>query len=79
MSKITWEQLYATISTETTKQMDWRTFFDERQLKEIGFDTIYADGFAHGTDGHNARLIIAKMAELLDLLQSNITFHGEVK
>ena len=44
-----------------------RLYFDERQIKEINFDRIYAEGFHHGTDGHNMRMIIAKMAELLDL------------
>lgn len=45
----------------------WRTLFDERQLKEIDFDCLYADVYHHGTEGHNARLIIAKMARLLDM------------
>lgn len=44
----------------------WRTHFTERQLKEIEFCRIYKEKFGHGTDGHNARLIIAEMAELLD-------------
>lgn len=44
----------------------WRNNFDERQQKEIAFDEIYAAQFAHGTEGHNARLVIAKMAKLLD-------------
>jgi len=44
----------------------WLTQFDERQQKEIALDRIYAAQFAHGTEGHNARLVIAKMAQLLD-------------
>lgn len=36
---------------------------DARQLKEILFDLFYAKYLAHGTDGHNARLIMAKLAE----------------
>ena len=44
-----------------------RLYFDEHQIKEINFDRIYAEAFHHGTDGHNMRMIIAKMAELLDL------------
>ena len=74
---VTWDELYATV--EDSKHINWRKFVDERQLKEINFDIIYAADFSHGTDGHNARLIIAKMAELLDLVQENVTFHGEVK
>ena len=46
--------------------MDWRSEFDERQLKEIEFCILYATNFKHGTDGHNAKMIIAKMVELLD-------------
>ena len=45
----------------------WETHFDERQRKEISFCMVYADNFAHGTDGHNIRLIVAKMARLLDM------------
>lgn len=44
----------------------WRKNFDERQLKEIDFSVLYEQTFAHGTDGHNAKMIIAKMAKLLD-------------
>lgn len=77
MNKITWEELYATVGYD--QHIDWKLFFDERQRKEVEFDGIYADSFAHGTDGHNARLIIAKMANLLDLIQTNITFHKDIK
>lgn len=45
----------------------WETHFDERQLREIEFCTVYKNNFGHGTDGHNGRVIIAKMAELLDM------------
>lgn len=45
----------------------WETHFDERQRKEISFCLLYADDFAHGTDGHNIRLIVAKLARLLDM------------
>jgi len=49
--------------------LDWKSGFDERQLKEIEFCVLYASDFSHGTDGHNAKMIIAKMAELLDCYQ----------
>ena len=44
----------------------WFALFDERQRKEIAFDRLYAAQFGHGTDGHNAKIIIAKLADLLD-------------
>jgi hypothetical protein len=44
----------------------WQDLFDERQRKEIEFSRLYAGQFAHGTDGHNSKLIIAKLAGLLD-------------
>jgi hypothetical protein len=44
----------------------WAAAFDERQLKEIEFSRLYAQMYRHGTDGHNAKLIVARMAELLD-------------
>ena len=45
----------------------WETHFDDRQRKEIAFCLVYADNSAHGTDGHNIRLIVARMAQLLDM------------
>ena len=50
----------------------WLDEFDERQQKEIRFSRLYAQDFAHGTEGHNAKLIIAKMASLLDQADSRI-------
>lgn len=73
---MTWEEIKATIQDG---HINWHSFFDERQLKEIKFDGIYAEQFSHGTDGHNARLIIAKMAELLDLIEKHIEFLPEGK
>jgi len=46
--------------------MNWLKLFDERQQKEIKFSQVYVNEFEHGTDGHNAKVIIAKMAHLLD-------------
>lgn len=43
-----------------------KILFDERQRKEIILDLAYAEIFNHGTDGHNARVIIAKLAKVLD-------------
>lgn len=45
---------------------DWRSEFDDRQQKEIEFCQTYAIQYAHGTDGHNAKLIIAKFAAMFD-------------
>ena len=36
---------------------------NERALKELLFNLIYARFFAHGTDGHNARMVMAEMAK----------------
>lgn len=46
---------------------DWYDHFDERQTKEIDFAILYEREFKHGTDGHNSKLIIARMAELLTI------------
>jgi hypothetical protein len=43
----------------------WIEKFDERQQAEIRFAQLYASEFHHGTDGHNAKIIIAKMAQML--------------
>lgn len=55
-------------ATEAAKKALWAIGFTKRELKEIQFCRIYARDFAHGTNGHNERLIIAKMADLLDKL-----------
>lgn len=44
----------------------WMKQFDDRQKKEILFSRVYASEYNHGTDGHNAKLIIATMAQMLD-------------
>jgi hypothetical protein len=37
----------------------------DRETKEIEFALLYAQRFNHGTDGHNAKLIIAKLYRML--------------
>lgn len=37
----------------------------DREMKEIEFAMLYASTFNHGTDGHNAKLIIAKLYRML--------------
>lgn len=74
MEPITWDQVKATIQNG---HLQWRAFFDERQLKEINFDVIYAEDFAHGTGDHNARLIIARMENLLNVISDAITMMDE--
>jgi len=49
--------------------MGWRDSFDERQRKQIEWARLYAKDFAHGADGHNAMMIISKMAQMLDDLE----------
>ena len=48
-----------------TSGSQWGTLFDDRQMQEIKFSCLYARDFKHGTDGHNAKLIIAKFVEIL--------------
>lgn len=57
----------------------WLNNFDERQQKEIAFSKEYASSFAHGTDGHNAKMIIAKMAELLDKIAENVFYSEDAR
>ena len=38
---------------------------DERQAKEADFALLYAKDFAHGTDGHNRLLLIARLVGFL--------------
>lgn len=62
-------RVYQPLAKEEERQMlpeNWMNLFDERQQKEIRFSQEYAANYAHGTEGHNAKLIIAKLAALLD-------------
>lgn len=52
--------------------MKWLNQFDERQRKEIEFCFVYLNQFEHGTDGHNAKIIIAKMAQLLNKVEATL-------
>lgn len=52
--------------------MQWLKLFDERQQKEIEFSELYSKEFAHGTEGHNAKLVIAKMSNLLNLIEETV-------
>lgn len=49
--------------------MNWHKHFDERQLKEIKFSQVYAADFSHGTDGHNAKLIVNKLTDLVSSVE----------
>lgn len=49
----------------------WKTEFTERELKEIEFDRLYQEKFAHGTDGHNMRIIIAKLVAIIERMETN--------
>lgn len=53
--------------------VNWKSNFTERDLMEIEYCRIYAQNFRHGTDGHNIRLIVAKMAVLLDDEELSVT------
>jgi hypothetical protein len=44
----------------------WKDQFTERERKEIEYCLIYQRDFGHGTDGHNIRLIVAKLVNILE-------------
>lgn len=48
---------------------EWKAAFTERELKEITFARVYAEHYNHGTDGHNAKIIIAKLVAILEANQ----------
>ncbi len=59
------EKTYEAV-TEGTQDAAWQSHFTERELKEIAYCQLYQRDFAHGTDGHNIRLIVAKLVGLLE-------------
>ncbi|GAF68166.1 unnamed protein product [marine sediment metagenome] len=57
--------------------MDWKSNFDERELKEVEFCVLYKQQFSHGTNAHNLRVIVAKMASILSNAESVINQEPE--
>jgi hypothetical protein len=45
----------------------WRDGLDERMRKAIAFAETYVSDFGHGAIGHNDYILIARLAELLDV------------
>lgn len=62
VARITWGY----ILEERRKEMILQDHFTERELKEIEFCRLYVAEFNHGTSGHNLRIIVSKMADLLE-------------
>lgn len=58
--------------------MRWKEHFNERELKEIEYNVVYQRDFSHGTDGHNIRLIVAKMVTILNLRDAEMFLEGEM-
>ncbi len=50
-----------------TPENPWADF-NGRELLEIKFDRLYADEYAHGTEGHQMRLLIAKLSRVIEKL-----------
>lgn len=70
MMTMTWEALKATL---TDGHINWRDLLDDRQQKQVEWSKLYEMDYHHGDDGHNAKLLIAKMADMLDAMSQNIT------
>jgi len=58
--------------TKTTTEREWCISLTDRERAEIEFSELYQTNYGHGTDGHNAKLIIAKLAKLLDGREAHI-------
>lgn len=72
-----WEQLKQTL---VDGHINWRDLLDERQRKGVAWAELYAkDEWRFGADSHNNMLTIAKMAEMLDAVQGNITIEVDGK
>ncbi len=46
--------------------------FTGRERSEIAFSRLYARAYHHGTDGHNSKVIVNKMAGMLDTLHQHL-------
>lgn len=58
---------------------EWIDIFTDRQKKEIQFSVLYEDQYGHGTDGHNSKIIIAKMARLLMLVAQGMSLEDVIR
>lgn len=59
---------YLNAQHEPPQSADWRYAFkfNDRQMKEIEFATVYVRDFNHGATGHNTFNVIASLVKLLD-------------
>jgi hypothetical protein len=54
--------------TSLNSKVILREVFSEQELFEIAFCQIYVNQFGHGTDGHKAKMVIAKFQTMFELL-----------
>ncbi len=54
---------------------NWRDALDNRQRAEVEFCELYAQKFAHGTDGHNIRMLVYQLVLELDDLQAQVNMY----
>lgn len=66
---ISWHQM---LETMKDGHVNWRDLLDERQQKQVEWSQLYAKDYHHGDEGHNSKLIIAKMADMLDSMSRSI-------
>lgn len=57
-------------------EFEWMNELDERQQKEVTLARVYATSFAHGTDGHNRLLLIAKLTDMLNKAEQDRKANG---
>lgn len=60
-----WEAAGEAAHATNGKLLMLNQYFTTRELQEIHFSQTYAEAYNHGTDGHNAKIIIAKLAYLI--------------
>lgn len=61
------------------KRSKWFYTLDERQQKEVLLSELYASNFAHGTNGHNQYMLIAKLARILDKAEENFPNDSDIE
>jgi len=49
----------------------WEELLGARELQEVHLAQIYAREFNHGTTGHNQLMLIAKLADMLNRVETN--------
>ncbi len=72
---ITFEQVKST--ADQNGRMHWEELLDDRQVLELQLAQVYERDYHHGTVGHTAYMLIARLSQILDAVRDGVTIESE--